>query len=453
MRTGTAVCSVAESERLMRLHRRWLTVSGLALATFGLAVNSVSAAPLGPVGTTAATGTPALVNTGSLQVVRQLVPCGSLMYAVGAIHTISQKGVQYTRTGAFSFSATAPYTLTSWAPNIDGTVNSIGFVNGDCTQAYIGGKFTTVNGTAAKDIAKISTSTGNVDLAFKHSAANQVANVLGYNGHLLVGGYFKKINGNTHAYFASLNPATGNDDGYLNLNISGNYQYPGVGNNPTRVYNMQLSHSGNKLLVEGDFTSVGGQSRQQIFMLDLGASSATLNAWNSNEFYVNCHYSEAFFLQDAAWSVDDQTVFVATTGYKPAGSSTSIPRSGLCDAAAAFPASAGSVAHTWINYPGCDSLYSVVADATTVYVGGHERWASNPNGCDFKGPGAIVAPGMVGMSTGTGTVTWNPGRGRGKGADDMVLTDAGLWIASDNAQNTNMCAGKFGLAGICFIPY
>jgi hypothetical protein len=437
----------------MRLHRRWLTAGGLALTMMGLAVNSVSAAPAGPVGLTPATGTPALANTGTIQYVRQLVPCGSLMYAVGTISAITQKGVQYTRTGAFSFSATAPFTLTSWAPSINGKVNSIGFVNGDCTNAYIGGKFTTVNGTAVKNIAKISTSTGNVVAGFKVAAAGEVENILGWNGHLFVGGYFKKINGNTNPYFASLNPTTGNDDGYLHLGISGNYVYPGVGNNPTRVYNMQLSHAANKLLVEGDFTSVGGQHREQIFMLDLGATSATVNGWTSNEFLVNCHYSEAFYLQDAAWSVDDQTVFVATTGYKPAGSSTSIPRSGLCDAAAAFPALPTSVAHTWINYPGCDSLYSVAADATTVYVGGHERWMSNPNGCDVKGPGAVVAPGMAGLSTTTGALTWNPTRGRGLGADDMVLTDAGLWIASDNQNNTNMCAGKFNLAGICFMPY
>jgi Domain of unknown function (DUF5122) beta-propeller len=438
----------------MRFHRRLLTVSGLALATIGLAIGSVAAAPLGPVGTTPATGTPQLDSSNTSQYIRQLVPCGGTMYAVGTITKINQKGVVSTRTGAFSFSATAPYTLTSWAPSINGTVNSIGFVGGDCSSAYIGGTFTSVNGTTVKNIAKISTTTGDVDPTFKHTAGGQVGNILGWNGHLFVGGWFAKINGNTNPYFASLNPTSGNDDGYISLNISGSYSFPGVRTNPTRVYNMQLSHSGNKLLVEGDFTSVSGQSRQQIFMLDLGASSATLNSWNSNEFYVNCNYNEAFFVQDAAWSVNDNAVFVGTTGYKPAGSPAgSFPRSGLCDAAAAFPASGSNVTHTWINYPGCDSLYSIAADATTVYVGGHERWASNPLGCDFKGPGAIDAPGMVGLSVSNGAVTWNPGRGRGKGADDMVITDAGLWIGSDNSNNTNMCAGKFNLAGICFIPY
>ena len=432
--------------------RRLLPALALALATLGVAATS-TAAPAGPAGSVPAAGTPALSSTDTNQYIRQLVPCGSTMYAVGTVTTITQGGATYSRTGAFSFSATAPYTLTSWAPSINGTVNSIGFVNGDCSQAYIGGRFTTVNGTAVQTLAKISTTTGAVDPTFKHAAVGEVQTVLGVNGHVFVGGQFKKVNTNTHAYFASLNPTTGTDDGYLNLGISGNYVYPGVKGNSTRVYNQQLSHSGTQLLVEGDFTNVAGQSRQQIFMLDLGATAATLDPWNSTEFYVQCDYIVPFFVQDAAWSVDDQQVFVATTGYKPITLSTTAPRAGLCDAAAAFPATGSNVSHSWINYTGCDSLYAVAADASTVYVGGHERFANNALGCDGAGPGAVAAAGMVGLSAGNGAVTWNPGRARGKGADDIVVTDAGVWIGGDNDKNANTCGGKSGFGGICFMPY
>jgi hypothetical protein len=414
---------------------------------------SATAAPTGPVGTTASSGTPALSSSNTGQQIRQLVQCGSTMYAVGTVTSLTQGGKTFSRTNVFSFSASAPFTLTSWAPAVNGTVNSIAFAGTDCSTAYIGGSFTSVNGTAVQNLAKISTSTGAVDPAFQHTANKQVETLLVWSGHLLTGGYFTTINGSTRKYFVSLNPATGSDDGYLNLNISGHYDFPGVGSNPSRVYNQQLSHSGTKLLVEGDFTSVGGQHREQIFMLDLGSGTATVDGWTSTEFLTNCNYNEAFYLQAAAWSVDDATVFTATTGYKPNGTGTSGPRTGLCDSAAAFPALPTSVTHRWINYPGCDSLYSVAADASTVYVGGHERWMSNPNGCDFKGPGAIDAPGMAGLSTTTGAVTWNPGRSRGKGADDMLITGAGLWVASDNANNATMCAGKTGLAGICFLSY
>ena len=100
----------------------------------------------------------------------------------------------------------------------------------------------------------------------------------------------------------SLNTSTGKDDGFVRLRISGNYRYPGVGSNPTRVYNQQLSHSGKLDLVEGDFTSVGGQSRRQIFMLNVGGSRATVTAWTSAEFNRNCATVEPFYVRAASWS-------------------------------------------------------------------------------------------------------------------------------------------------------
>jgi hypothetical protein len=201
-------------------------------------------------------------------------------------------------------------------------------------------------------------------------------------------------------------------------------------------------------------------------MLNLSGATATVTGWTSPEFdgsqpqnvsQYQCVPNEAFYLQAAAWSPSDSAVYVATTGFHPNGFPTgSAPRSGLCDAAAAFPAAQTSVSHSWINYTGCDSLFSVAADTTNVYAGGHERWTMNPNGCDFQGPGAVAEPGMEGLSPSTGLITSNPPvytRGRGNGADDMMITSAGLWISSDNAQNTDSCGGVHGHSGICFLPY
>lgn len=384
------------------------------------------------------------------------------MYAVGTFTSIKKGSTTYARNNIFSFRATAPYTVNSWDPNVNGVVNTIAFNGGNCADAYIGGKFTTVHGTTVKNLAEIDTSTGAVVTGFGHSASGQVETLQGYNGHILAGGYYTSINNSTaNPYMTSLNATTGKDDGFIHLGISGMY----VSSGGTRVYNQQLSHSGaadhgTLDLVEGDFTSVGGLPRQQIFMLDLSKSPAVVTAWTSPEFdgsQYQCVPNEAFYLQAAAWSPDDSAVYVATTGYHPNGVGTGgTPRSGLCDAAAAFPATKAPVQHSWINYTGCDSLFSVAADSTNVYVGGHERWTMNPNGCDFAGPGAVAEAGMEGLSPATGLITSNPPvytRGRGNGADDMEITSAGLWIASDNAQNTDGCGGVHGHAGICFLPY
>jgi hypothetical protein len=35
----------------------------------------------------------------------------------------------------------------------------------------------------------------------------------------------------------------------------------------------------------------------------------------------------------------------------------------------------------------------------------------------------------------------------------MLVTGAGLWIASDNYNGSSQCGGVSGHAGICFLPY
>jgi hypothetical protein len=436
--------------------------------------------PAGVVSAKPATTTPHLkaTNDNPTQQIRQLVQCGSTMYAVGTFNLIVQGSTSYTRNNIVSFGVTTPYTVTSWAPNVNGVVNSITFSGGNCADAYIGGSFSSVNGTSVQNIAEISTTTGNVVSTFGHSASSQVETLLGVDGHILAGGYFTSINGSSaDRFFASLNPTTGKDDGYLKLNISGNYNFPGVSGNGTRVYNQALSHGGQLDLVMGDFTSVGGLGRQQIFMLNLATSPAKVTGWSSpqfdgskgeatpsnptNGYPYECATVEPYYVKAAGWSPNDSEVYIGTTGYHPNGWPVGqTPRNGLCDAAAAFPATQTEVLANWINYTGCDSLYAVSADNNAAYFAGHERFSMNSDDCDALGPGGYNAPGLEGLQPSTGDLYVNTAgtagyysRDRGLGADDMLLTSAGLWIASDNFEGSQMCGGVQNLAGICFLPY
>ena len=444
----------------MQLNRRTLLGSaGLIAGTVAVSVLGVTALALagsGPVSTTPASGTPALPNSSNpAEQVRQLVQCGGTMYAVGSFTTVNQGGVSFTRHNAFSFSATAPYKMTSWAPDINGKVNSIAFNGTGCGNAYLGGIFTNVNAQKAEHIIEVSASTGKINFAFAKNINGQVNTLVAYRGRILAGGNFTSANGGSNKYFAALNATTGKDDNRIHLNISGNYGTSGV----TKVYNQQLSHGGTLDLAEGIFTSVGGQPRQQIFMLNLSgiqphSGVAKLTGWTSPEFSQACASDESFYVRGASWSPSDGTVYIGDTGYHPAGQPIGqTPRTGLCDAAAAFPSTQTSVSHEWVNYTGCDSLYATAADTNTAYFAGHERWADNSDDCDAQGPGAIPAPGMVGLSPSAGAVVWNPTRGRGFGADDMLVTSAGLWVASDNAFSADNCAHVGGHAGICFLPY
>ncbi|HEX2319873.1 MAG TPA: hypothetical protein VHJ18_12895 [Streptosporangiaceae bacterium] len=448
--------------------------SAAAILAFGIPAAQAGTGgkppPTGVVMTTPPANLPHLsASTTQTEQVRQLVQCGGTMYAVGTFTTIRRGSTTYTRNNVFSFSATAPYTVTSWAPNVVGpygttkngtdVVNTIGFANGDCSHAYIGGKFTSVNGMAVSNIAEISTTTGNVVSGFKSGASGTVQTIVAVDSHLLVGGNFTGVNGDTaDPYMASLNPTTGLSDGFLHLKISGNYQYPGVSSNPTRVYNQQISHGGTLDLVEGDFTSVGGQARQQAFILNVGGTSATVTGWNAPEFNTNCYVTEPFYVRDGAWSPDDSTVYFGTTGFHP-NNQSSPPWTGPCDAAIAFPSTATTVSARWHNYTGCDSLYSAAADSDAAYFAGHERWSMNPDGCNDEGPGAYPAQGLEGVDPANGALFLNPAgtaglytRDRGLGAVDMFTTSAGLWIASDNLDQSQFCGGV-STSGICFLPY
>lgn len=446
-----------------------LTAGGLVID--GAAASTASQQPHGPVLAHPALSTPHLApNDNPAQQIRQIVQCKGTMFAVGTFTTIEQGSKRYTRHNVVSFAAKPPYRVSSWAPKVNGEVNSITFSGGRCADAYIGGSFTSINGTAAHNIAELSTSTGAVIKKFAHSANGIVNTVLGITAprggrHILAGGNYTSINGSaTAGYMTSLNPATGKNDGYLNLHIHGNYVYPGVVPNPTRVYNQALSHSGTLDLVMGDFRWVGPVRRQQIFMLTFGPRQGRVTGWTSPEFDgsdgnlpggypYQCYTDVAFYIRAAAWSPDDSAIYLADTGYHPWNLTATGPRSGLCDSASAWPATQKPVLHKWINYTGCDSLYSVAADVSTVYFAGHERWSENPDGCDMPGTGAIPAPGIEGLSPKTGLLTFNPTRSRGIGADDMTITPEGLWIASDNWENSNMCGAVKNLAGICLFPY
>ena len=81
------------------------------------------------------TGTPhfSVKDSNPIEQVRQLVQCGETMYAVGLFSRIVHRGAIRTRHNVFSFSATWPFKLTKWRPTVNGEVNSIAFVDGNCS--------------------------------------------------------------------------------------------------------------------------------------------------------------------------------------------------------------------------------------------------------------------------------------------------------------------------------
>jgi hypothetical protein len=439
-----------------------MAIGSVGVVGSAAAANAQPAPALGVPSLSAATGTPQLAATGSAEQVRQIVQCGTRMYAVGTFTKISRAGVTYSRANAFSFAARAPYQVTAWHPRISGTVNSIAVVGKHCGRAYLGGEFRKVNRHRVSNLVEVGTARGVVVSRFTATANKPVETLLAWKRHLLTGGHFTKIDGSSrHPYFVSLSLARGRDDGYVSLRISGHYTYKNylgrsTERSPTKIYNQQLSPNRRRLLVEGEFTSIGGRPRQQIAMLRLGPKTATTTRWHPVQFNEHCAVAKPFYAEDAAWSPTGSRIYVATSGGRPAGTPGSAApelTAGMCDAGSAFSAAPRTVRDLWINYDGCDSLYSVAADRDLVFIAGHNRWVNNAHQCNNNNDGkALAAEGIAGLTPTNGQLAYNPGRSRGFGADDMLVTPQGLWIASDNFHGAQMCGGAKGHAGICLLP-
>lgn len=429
----------------MRVRTGATVLSALLLAAAFLAPGTANAA----VSSTPAP-VPRIANSGtdgSTEQVRQMIVCNGVVYAVGSFSLVSNgtSSAQIARHNAFAFSASAPYLITGWNPSPNGVVDTV-----TCATdggVLIGGAFTSAGGAANRHLAKLDGTTGQ-SLPYALHPSGRVLHIEVVSGHLFVGGSFP-------GYLTSVAPTTGQPDGYAVPSISGTYSYPGVAANGTQIYNMMPKPDASALLLTGVFTSVGGQHHEQVVRLDVtrGPGAAKVSAWEPTELEQHCSTSEPFYARDAVFAPDGQHIYVATTGYLPYGTSAAGPRTGPCDAVISYPAAETPVAgHTWINYTGCDSYYSVAADSTTVFAGGHQRWVSNPLGCDVAGPGAIAHPGLAEFDAGTGAYQPGPSRGRGWGADDLLRTPYGLWVSSDNFQGTSTCNGQGGHMGICFLP-
>lgn len=342
-----------------------------------------------------------------------LAQIGDTMYAGGLFHRVDNaaRTTSYTRQNLMSFSATTG-ALTSFAPAVDGKVFALAATD---TALYVGGYFTTVNGVARRGVAKLDPTTGAVDPAFNARLRGAVQEIRLVGGRLIVGGKFSQK-------LLALDPATGADTGYINLSITGSVA---TNAGATDVYRFAVNPQGTRLVAIGNFTAVNGQARSRAFMLDLGATAATLSSWYYQPLQNNCRAGGIpAYLRDVDFSPDGSWFAFVSSGFLPVAGGVGRD---LCDAAARFEtATLAPVRPTWINYSNGDTFHSLAVTGAAVYVQGHFRWLDN---------GAVTRQGIGAIDPTTGrALPWNPGKTRAVGGKDMLATPTGLWVASDGAQ-------------------
>jgi hypothetical protein len=222
------------------------------------------------------TGVPTVWNPGANGTVNALLAAGNIIYAGGVFGTVG--GQTRPKIAAIDANTGVP---TLWAPILTDYVTCLTFLNG---KLYIGGKFTTVDGQARGRLASFDSSTGAL------SSWNPVTNLTGFTvvkalgGHgniIYVGGQFTSVNGTNRKHFAAFDANSGS---LTSLNMAALQASPQI--NGASLVNA-IALLGDDLYLGGNFTTVQNQARG--YLASFNTSTGNLSSWDPNfNGEVNC---------------------------------------------------------------------------------------------------------------------------------------------------------------------
>jgi hypothetical protein len=323
----------------------------------------------------------------------------------------------------------------AFAPQLNGTVNAVA-ADPSNNAVFVGGTFTTVNGVANRGLVKLNLADGQITPGFKAVTTGAVNDLLVRNQTLYVGGVFAKIKGTARPGLAAVSTSTGAVDANFNVPVT-TPMFKGTAG----VKKLDVSPDGTKMVIIGNFASVGGQARTQMAMLDL-AGTATVSSWQTSLYGNVCSSVFDTYMRDVDISPDGTYAAVVTTGGPGNGTA------GLCDSTARWDLDRTGSAQTpyWADWTGGDTLLSVAVTNSAVYVGGHQRWLNNAGGRDSARPSAVSREGIGAIDPQSGVpLSWNPGRTRGYGATALVATPEGLLVGSDTESLGGEFHGRIGM--------
>ncbi|MDW3212833.1 MAG: PKD domain-containing protein [Ilumatobacteraceae bacterium] len=292
----------------------------------------------------------------------------------------------------------------------------------DANTLFIGGDFNTVDGENRRKVAKLNVADGSLVEAFDINGMNgRVRDLRLVDTTLYAAGLFTVVGGADREYLASFDAASGDVTGDLDLDFAGLHS-GGVG----KVIKIETTPDAGRMLITGNFTSIEGVERDQVALIDLSTTPATVSDWQTDWYAAECASAFDSYTRDLDISADGAYAIVVTTGaYRAGRSCDTVSRLELDDESA-------GVTPTWVSYTGGDTSYSVEIHDGVAYVGGHMRWFNNPYAGDRHGAGGVARAGMGALDVVTGLpFSWNPTRTRGIGLFDYHVTAQGIWAGSD----------------------
>ncbi len=394
---------------------------------------------------------------------------GGTMIAGGNFTKVQNyaRTTSYSRADVFAFDAVTGAVSTAFAPTLNGEVDAT-LAGPKAGTVYVAGTFTTWNGASVPGLVLADVNTGKLVPGFAPPAIPRGVNTLRSTGsQLIIGGSFTKVGTSARGGLASLDPGTGALTGFLTTGVAGHHNYgnvsaaelaaapfPGatVPQGRTGVQKLAINPQNTRMVVIGNFDTIGGLHRDQIAVFNLNSTAATLDTgWASSAYSAPCFwFTFDGYLRDVDFSPDGSYFAVAAAG----GHDFLIPEKDVrCDTITRYETSAegSDVQPTWVQSSGSDSFFSVAVTGTAVYGGGHPRWANNPLNSDASGGGAVARPSFMALDPVNGLpFAYNPGREpRGVGIQAILATSTGLWLGYDTDWMGNL---KYRRQRIAFMP-
>jgi len=194
--------------------------------------------------------------------VRAVAASGSMVY-VGGVFT--SMGDWLPRNNLAALDATTG-NATAWDPGVTGFATVVDALAVDGSTIYAGGRFTNAGGQARHNIAALDATTG-AATAWDASTSGDwyVYDIVRSGSAVYAVGSFFDIGGQTRRGIAALDAVTGAATAW--------------NPNPNSEVN-SLAVSGSRVYAGGQFTSIGGQTRNRLAALDVASGNAT--SWDPN---------------------------------------------------------------------------------------------------------------------------------------------------------------------------
>lgn len=262
---------------------------GSLIATLTLLLAMVGLAPPATADTSPPSGTPGTVTADVLPTVQvngvvwSQVIVGNKVYVAGSFSTARPAGSAsgsntVARANLLAYDIRTGALDTSFAPSLNAQALAV-TASPDGSRVYVGGSFTSVNGSARYRIAAFDTATGALVPSFSPIVATTVRAIDATDSTVYLGGDFTSVAGQSRTYAAAVNASNG---ALLPWNPAPN----------APVLAMTLNHSGSKFILGGRFTTAGGQTGIR-GLAAVNPTTGTAMSWTATSVVLNSGTSGA----------------------------------------------------------------------------------------------------------------------------------------------------------------